>query len=84
MEALRLQKKLVVVINTRLMDNHQTELANAMAKRKHLFVVENPEALSSTEVWDQFHAFSCVPHSGGDPMEFPRLLDEMLGFTQKV
>ena len=80
MEALSLQKKLVVVINTRLMDNHQTELASAMAKRNHLFVVNNPQELSSSKVWDQFLSFSPVPHSRGDPMEFPRLLDDTLGF----
>jgi beta-1,4-N-acetylglucosaminyltransferase len=45
MEALRLQKKLVVVINTLLMDNHQTELATAMADRGYLYMVEQPEDL---------------------------------------
>ena len=45
MEALRLHKKLAVVINTRLMDNHQTELAHAMGTRRHIFVVDDPSAL---------------------------------------
>eukprot|EP00975_Prorocentrum_lima_P019488 4104021-Prorocentrum_lima.AAC.1 len=35
-EALRLRKKLVVVVNTALMDNHQLELAEALADRDHV------------------------------------------------
>lgn len=37
--------RLVVVINTDLMNNHQTELAYAMADGNHLFVVESPQDL---------------------------------------
>ena len=81
MEALRLKKKLVVVINTLLMDNHQTELAGAMAERGHLFMVEEPEALENTETWKSFQDFSPIPHQGGDEMDFPRLLDAHLGFS---
>ena len=36
MEALSLQKPLVVVINDRLMNNHQTELARQLCKDGHL------------------------------------------------
>lgn len=36
MEALSLQKPLVVVINDKLMDNHQTELARQLCKDGHL------------------------------------------------
>jgi beta-1,4-N-acetylglucosaminyltransferase len=81
MEALRLQKKLVVVINTLLMDNHQTELAGAMAERRHLYMVEDPEALNNEETWVSFQDFSPVPHQGGDEYDFPRLLDAHLGFS---
>ncbi|GMG15312.1 unnamed protein product [Phytophthora fragariaefolia] len=35
MDGLALKKKLVVVVNTALMDNHQTELAEAMADQKY-------------------------------------------------
>jgi len=84
MEALRLQKKLVVVINTLLMDNHQTELAGAMAERGHLLMVEEPEALSSFETWFSFQDFSPIPHQGGDEHDFPRLLDSYLGFAVKA
>lgn len=81
MEALRLQKKLVVVINTLLMDNHQTELAGAMAERNHLFMVEEPEALDDIKTWASFQDFSPVLHVGGADNDFPRLLDSHLGFS---
>ena len=81
MEALRLRKKLVVVINTALMNNHQTELAGAMAERGHLYMVEYPELLNDKATWASFQGFDPIPHQGGDPRDFPRLLDAFLGFS---
>jgi beta-1,4-N-acetylglucosaminyltransferase len=83
MEALRLRKHLVVVINTALMNNHQTELAHALGKRKHLFVVEEPRHLLESGTWKSFHDFVPVPQEGGDEYDFPRLLDSFLGFASK-
>ena len=80
MEALRLQKKLIVVINTLLMNNHQTELAAAMSNRGNLFMVEKPEDLDDAQVWASFKDFVPVIHEGGDETDFPRLLESFLGF----
>lgn len=80
MEGLRLGKNLVVVINTQLMDNHQVELAEAMAKRGHLLMVDQPEDLDTAETWKSFEKFSRTPHIDGDENDFPRLLDAHLGF----
>ncbi|CAI5486440.1 unnamed protein product [Closterium sp. Naga37s-1] len=46
-EALRASKRLVVVVNGALMDNHQRELAGALAARHHL-VQAVPESLVAT------------------------------------
>lgn len=82
MEALRMKKKLVAVINTDLMDNHQTELAGAMAARGHLFMVTEPQQLDDRQTWASFEDenFVPVPHRGGDPFDMPKLLDSFLGF----
>ena len=83
MEVLRMkEKKLIVVINTKLMDNHQVELATAMAERGHLFVVDRPEKLHQVETLESFENFVPFPHQGGDPFDFPILLDSFLGFPQ--
>lgn len=83
MEALRMKKKMVVIINTILMHNHQTELANAMGERKHLFVVEAPELLQNPRTWDLFERFQPVPKDPGDENDFPRLMNSFLGFPTK-
>jgi len=83
MEAMRLEKKLVVVINNLLMDNHQKELAEAMAKRDHLFMVEDPKDLFQLKTWVSFQDFEPVPHKSGDPTDFARVLDAHLGFSRQ-
>jgi beta-1,4-N-acetylglucosaminyltransferase len=84
MEALRMKKRrLVVVINTILMDNHQTEIANAMGDRQHLFVVDDPVKLHSIDTWDQFEIFEATFYAGGDEYDFPRILNNFFGFHSK-
>jgi beta-1,4-N-acetylglucosaminyltransferase len=78
-EALRLGKRMVVVINTILMHNHQTELANAMGSREHLFVVQEPGQLANMETWNAFQEFVPVPNPAGDEFHFPRMLDSFMG-----
>ena len=83
MEALRLQKKLIVVINTMLMNNHQEELAGAMAERGHLLMVEKPENLDDNQTWVSFNDFEPTVYEGGDQDSFATLLDSHLGFARK-
>jgi beta-1,4-N-acetylglucosaminyltransferase len=82
MEALRHQTRLVVVINSDLMDNHQTELAHAMAHRSHLFVVNNAADLQDFNTWNDFDAFVPIPHVVGTN-DFPILLNTHLGVVSK-
>ncbi|KAG7373001.1 glycosyltransferase [Nitzschia inconspicua] len=82
MEALRLQKRLMVVINTDLMNNHQTELASAMHERKLLYMVESPNVLQ--ESFGELEHFVPLPHQEGDEFAFPILLDSFLGFDQNT
>ena len=85
MEVLRLHgKRLAVVINTKLMDNHQTELAHAMGTREHLFVVDEPCLLSqSISSWNALDDFVPVPYSSGDDHDFPLILDQFMGFAKR-
>lgn len=82
MEAMKYNKKLIVVINTLLMDNHQTELANAMGERDHLYVVDSPEQMKDISTWDKFEDFNPVPYESGDSNDFPRILDAFMGFSK--
>ena len=52
-ETLSYGKRLVVVINTTLMHNHQTELAEAMRDRDHLHVVEEAKLLLNEQTWNE-------------------------------
>lgn len=99
MECLRYQKKLVVVINTMLMDNHQTELATAMSDRQYLLMVERVEDLLRLDddddgarnkngidddydcVWSRIEHFVPQPYMDGDDTEFPRILNDFMGFA---
>jgi len=93
MECLRMRngKRLAVVINSSLMDNHQTELADALGRRRHLYVVRSPDDLmfrrpttsgsetTTSTVWDELEAFRPVPKEPGDEGDFTRLLNGFLG-----
>lgn len=82
MEGVRLRKHMVVIINNILMDNHQTELADAMGKRGHVYVVPSPELLANLATWDAIQAFRPVPKPPGDDYDFPRLLNHFMGFDK--
>ena len=79
MDSLALRKKLVVVVNETLMDNHQTELAEAMAERNFCLqtsVDELPSVLA-TGNWTDLQ-----PYPSPDESAFPDLVAAVMGVTQ--
>ena len=74
MDALNAKKKLIVVVNTTLMDNHQAELADAMSERHFVF---------QTTVKGLFHTLTLdfatrQPYPPVNPRAFSNLLVEEL------
>lgn len=80
MEALRLRKQVLTVVNTLLMDNHQTELAYALQDRKHLKVISGPEQLD----WSVLQEFEPVVWKPGNEEDFARILNGYLKLGEEA
>ncbi|KAK0545994.1 N-acetylglucosaminyldiphosphodolichol N-acetylglucosaminyltransferase catalytic subunit alg13 [Tilletia horrida] len=88
-EALRssASKKLIVVPNQSLMDNHQAELALALSKLNHLLVADiRPSSPANENAQRLAHVVASssnarlTPFPPQDPASFRRLVDEAMGF----
>lgn len=79
LEALQLNKPLVVVINDKLADNHQSELAERLAQDGHLFFT-NLENLYLTlkENFSKKKLLNLIPFPKGNPQIFAHFLDDYL------
>lgn len=74
-------KKLVVVINDKLMNNHQCELAYALEKRNFLFVLAKPEFLLEQDKVDTIvKKFRPKSFEGGNDASFGTVVDDFMGY----
>ena len=75
MDALEAKKKLIVVVNGNLMDDHQQELAQALSERKHLIATTIDELLQVVSV---FEPKQLVEYPDVNFNAFPQLIHQEL------
>lgn len=78
LQAARLDnKKLIVVVNKSLMDNHQYQIAQAMESRNHLLCSDTSDLLSKIE---QIKSAVLDPFPKAKPALFASIVNEQMGF----
>ena len=78
MDSLMAGKRLLVVINDELMGNHQTELAEKLAKEKHLDFCNVDGLVDALRTFDKFKV---EPYNPGNPSQFRDYLIEKIQCT---
>ncbi|XP_055925555.1 UDP-N-acetylglucosamine transferase subunit ALG13 homolog isoform X2 [Argiope bruennichi] len=78
LESLIEHKPFIAVLNEKLMDNHQTELAEQMAKEGYLAYCSCSNLLETLK--ECLHSKSFTPFIS-EPNMFPAFLEEFMGFS---
>ena len=78
LEGLKLRKRMIVVVNSTLMHNHQQELAQELDQRKHL-VATTPDMLCKALM--TMRDCELLPMPDADTNIFPRFLSQRLGMV---
>ncbi|XP_073148351.1 uncharacterized protein [Henckelia pumila] len=79
-ETMQLRKPLIVVVNEDLMDNHQSELAEELAEKKHLFCA-HPHTLFNTI--SEMDTENLVAYEPGGALPVARFINQFLGFSSQ-
>lgn len=77
LQVLERKKRLLVVVNEDLMDNHQTELAEKLFKEHHVLFC-SPASLSN--LIQSMDLSNLCPFPPGDTLTIAKFLDEVCGF----
>ena len=78
-ESLRAEKKLVVVVNEGLMDNHQDELAEAMQAGGHAAMATPDTLLATLEAAGGLDGLPCTPLPPVNPRAAVDEVNKVLG-----
>ena len=72
---------MLVVVNDRLMDNHQIELAEEMGAKDYLCYAESPEDLETCLKQSEHKLDSLSHYPTPDPKPFYKLIEEEIGIN---
>jgi len=80
MEALSFSKPLLVVVNNKLLNNHQTELAERLALDEHCLIANSPDCLLAVLENPRLLTPTAFPRTNNDSV-FVEFVDKVMNFA---